>query len=283
MVAEKQIAKEMDSIAELVELLKQNQKMESAANIVAMAVYVGKIDAKLDQLLTEVRDVQNQLKNIPETGNRTSMTSYLKTTVDHLSVQYKQMKEDLTQTKDTMKQKAGEIVKNVRKEGIKALNGVTEFFKIGERIKKIENKAKANLSKVDEMIERLDMFGKGMDEAKRQAVHSVNILKGKSEQQNVGSISSKMDVIKKPFIKEKEILENILQLTDNALNRCETLSQEAKGWYAGEFVQDEKTYHTSASLEKKTDDAIKRGLHKKRQFYNNLSKRIHIQRGLESK
>ena len=45
MVAEKQIAKEMDSIAELVELLKQNQKMESAANIVAMAVYVGKIDA----------------------------------------------------------------------------------------------------------------------------------------------------------------------------------------------------------------------------------------------
>lgn len=36
--------------------------MESAANIVAMAVYVGKIDAKLDQLLTEVRDVQNQLK-----------------------------------------------------------------------------------------------------------------------------------------------------------------------------------------------------------------------------
>lgn len=218
MVAEKQIAKEMDSIAELVELLKQNQKMESAANIVAMAVYVGKIDAKLDQLLTEVRDVQNQLKNIPETGNRTSMTSYLKTTVDHLSVQYKQMKEDLTQTKDTMKQKAGEIVKNVRKEGIKALNGVTEFFKIGERLKKIENKAKANLSKVDEMIERLDMFGKGMDEAKRQAVHSVNILKGKSEQQNVGSISSKMDVIKKPFIKEKEILGNILQLTDNALN-----------------------------------------------------------------
>ena len=89
---------------------------------------------------------------------------------------------------------------------------MTEFFKIGERIKKIENKAKANLSKVDEMIERLDMFGKGMDEAKRQAVHSVNILKGKSEQQNVGSISSKMDVIKKPFIKEKEILENILQL-----------------------------------------------------------------------
>ena len=264
MVAEKQIAKEMDSIAELVELLKQNQKMESAANIVAMAVYVGKIDAKLDQLLTEVRDVQNQLKNIPETGNRTSMTSYLKTTVDHLSVQYKQTKEDLTQTKDTMKQKAGEIVKNVRKEGIKALNGVTEFFKIGERLKKIENKAKANLSKVDEMIERLDMFGKGMDEAKRQAVHSVNILKGKSEQQNVGSISSKMDVIKKPFIKEKEILGNILQLTDNALNRCETLSQEAKGWYAGEFVQDEKTYHTSASLEKKTDDAIKRGLHKKR-------------------
>ena len=174
------------------------------------------------------------------------------------------MKEDLTQTKDTMKQKAGEIVKNVRKEGIKALNGVTEFFKIGERLKKIENKAKANLSKVDEMIERLDMFGKGMDEAKRQAVHSVNILKGKSEQQNVGSISSKMDVIKKPFIKEKEILGNILQLTDNALNRCETLSQEAKVWYAGEFVQDEKTYHTSASLEKKTDDAIKRGLHKKR-------------------
>ena len=46
MVAEKQIAKEMDSIAELVELLKQNQKMESAANIVAMAVYVGKIAAK---------------------------------------------------------------------------------------------------------------------------------------------------------------------------------------------------------------------------------------------
>lgn len=116
------------------------------------------------------------------------------------------------------------------------------------------------------MIERLDMFGKGMDEAKRQAVHSVNILKGKSEQQNVGSISSKMDVIKKPFIKEKEILGNILQLTDNALNRCETLSQEAKGWYAGEFVQDEKTYHTSASLEKKTDDAIKRGLHKKDSF-----------------
>lgn len=58
------------------------------------------------------------------------MTSYLKTTVDHLSVQYKQMKEDLTQTKDTMKQKAGEIVKNVRKEGIKALNGVTEFLKL---------------------------------------------------------------------------------------------------------------------------------------------------------
>ena len=41
--------------------------MESAANIVAMAVYVGKIDAKLDQLLTEVRDVQNQLKKY--TGN----------------------------------------------------------------------------------------------------------------------------------------------------------------------------------------------------------------------
>ena len=41
MTVREQLTEEMTSVVELVELLKKNQKVESAANVVAMAAYVG--------------------------------------------------------------------------------------------------------------------------------------------------------------------------------------------------------------------------------------------------
>lgn len=264
MTVREQLTEEMTSVVELVELLKKNQKVESAANVVAMAAYVGQIDTKLDQLLKEVNGVQEQLKNVQEMNDKKSITVRLKETLDSLAVQYNKLKEELKEIKNAMKQKAGEIVKAVKKLGVKALNGVAEFFKIGEKLKKFEDRTKTNLAKVDDTIDRLDKFGKGMDEAKNQAAKSVSILTGKNERKNLKSIASKIEVIKKPFVKEKEILENILQLTDKALNKCAKLSQEAKGWYPGEFVQGENFYQTAGSVEKKQDDIVKKIGRKKR-------------------
>lgn len=221
-----QMSDEMKVIMELVELLKQNQRMADAANVLSMAAYARQMEEKLDTALQEISSLKNQLDEMNQEYEPESLTQYLKETTGEMKERYHGMKKQLSEIKVEMKEKAKELITAVKQKGKQALNRIFEFFKIGEKLEKFRDKTKTQIGKVESTIERIDAFENGMRRAGQEAANAMRAIKGKEKKEYVDTEVSKISVVKRPYIKQKEHLEKMLDFAENALEKCNRLSED---------------------------------------------------------
>lgn len=226
--SKKQKVNEMQIIAELVEMLKNERKTVEATNVLLMSEYVQQMELKLDTALKEVSELKEKLAELNREQEKASLTQYLGKVSGELKGEYQGMKTQLNEIKTEMKSKAGEIVAEVKLKGKQGLNGVVEFLKIKERIEKFRDKTEEQLEKVETTIARIDDFGKRMRASGREMANAVRTFAGRPEKEYVERSISKTEIVKKPFVREKDRLEKMMKLTENVLERCIQLSFEAE-------------------------------------------------------
>lgn len=219
---------EMEIIKDLVELLKQNQRMADVANVLSIAAYVKQMEDKLDTALQEITLLKNQLNEKGGEDRTGSFTQTLKESASSMEGHYQDMKKQMAAFKLQMQEKAKELVTAVRQKGKQELNRISEFFKISEKLEKFRDKTKGQLSKVEDTLGRIDAFGKGMEKSKHEAANAVRALAGKEGKEYEEKIDPKIEIIKKPFVRQKENLEKMLNWSERTLNKCNQLSQEVQ-------------------------------------------------------
>ena len=127
-------------IQELIALLNQSQQKEAANSVYEMAALIDGMEQKLDLVTEELLSVRKQLERMEQEKANKSLKAVLKKSVDSLEQQCHKMKEQLFEIKEEVREKASEIVAEVKKKWKKALNKVSEFLGIKEKLQKFRGR-----------------------------------------------------------------------------------------------------------------------------------------------
>lgn len=220
----------VDAAGRLVAYLKEAHRSEDAATVFVMAAYITQMEEKMDQAVQQITELKNEINLMQEnqTKETESLKGYLEELTEALHVQYGGVKSELKGVKQDFSGQAHKIVENTRQKGVEALNDVSEFFKIRERMQRLQGKITAMLSGVEQAIARIDAFGRGMQEAKRQSANAIRALIGKPERESSEKGFMLAEALKKPFLVQKKLLGESLICVNKVLEKCSRLNAAAR-------------------------------------------------------
>lgn len=215
-------------ILELIALLKKNQQKEAANHIYEMTALLDGMEKKLDLVTEELSSVRSSLEKLEQEKADKTMKAVIKKSVESLEQQCNKMKEHLFEVKAEVKGKAAEIVAEAKQKGKAALNRVSEFLGIKEKLQNIRQNAQQSIVEVDKSIARVDALGSGIREAVQKAANTLRTFADKPEKEYGEKKFSKTELIKKPFQAKRKLLSGILNCADAAIEKTDDLAADVK-------------------------------------------------------
>lgn len=219
-----------EMIMELLELLKKNDMKKEANDSFEICAYVDSLEKKLDSMTEELANVKQQLNDMQEDTVLNNLKVQVQAAEERLQERCNVMKEQLFVVKDNIKSKAAEIVSEAKKKGKLALNKVSELFGLNEKLVGIRSHVKESEKEVASTILKIDAFGAGMREANQKIANTFRTFADKEEfdYSHKEKKFSKTDIVKKPWIAKKKILEAMELIVDGAIDKTENLAKDVE-------------------------------------------------------
>lgn len=215
-------------ILELIALLKQNQQKEATNHIYEMAALLDGMEKKLDLVTEELSSVRSSLEKLEQEKADKTLKAVIKKSVESLEQQCNKMKEQLFEVKAEVKGKAAEIVAEAQQKGKAALNRVSEFLDIKEKLQNIRHNVQKSIAEIDKSIEKIETFGTGMREAGQKIANTFRTFANKPEREYGKKKFSKTELIKKLFQTKRRLLSGILNYTEAIMAKTEQLAKDVK-------------------------------------------------------
>lgn len=248
-------------IKELIELLNQNQQRETANNVFEMVAYIDSMEQKMDAVLEELVNVRKQLSEIESRQEKKTVKGMLSGAVEKLDQQCRHMKQQIFEVKAEVRAKAGEIVTIAKWKGKAALNKVSEFLGIKEKLKNIRRNVQESITEVDKSIEKIDVFGMGMREAGQKIANTFRTVADKPQKEYGGKKFSKTELLKKPFLEKRKMLISILMYAEAAIEKAERLTSDGLQYSAEAF----EVWSQDSLAKMMSEDKITRGVSENRE------------------
>lgn len=227
-------------IQELLTLLNENQQKETANKVFEMAAMIDGMNQKLYEVTEELQSVRKQLEKMEQEKADKTLQAIVRKAVDSLEQQCHKMKEQLFEIKTEVKSKASEIVAEAKVKGKAALNRVSEFFGIKNKLESVRDNIHQSITKTEQTIEKIDTFGGGMREAGQKMANTFRTFLDKEtvEYSQKEKKFSKTELVKKPFTVKKRLFEKMENYLDAAIDRVESLAQNQERVQKAEVVKE---------------------------------------------
>ena len=215
-------------ILELIKLLKQNQMQDKANNIFESAAYVDGLEKKLDQVVAELNDVKKQLADFQEQQMMKSIKAQLANASERMEALCNSMKEQLFEVKTEFKEKVTSIVTEVKAKGKEALNRVSEFLGVKEKLEKIRMNVRKAGIETDSTVARIDRFGADIREAGRTVSNAFRTFADREtiDYSMVERSFSKTEMLKKSWEWKSKLLAGMKLRLDAAIDKLDNLSKD---------------------------------------------------------
>ena len=219
-----------EMVMELIKLLKENQMKDKANDIFETATYVDGLEKKLNQVVLELNDVRKQLADIQEQQIMKSIKAQLAKAAERMETLCNSMKGQLFEVKTEFKEKAASIVTEAKEKGREALNRVSEFFGVKEKLEKLRMNVREAGIETDKSIAKIDQFGADIREAGRTVTNAFRTFADKEtvEYSKSNRSFSKTEVIKKPWMVKRNLLSAMESRLDAAIDKIDNLSKDVE-------------------------------------------------------
>lgn len=214
-------------IQELLTLLNENQQKDTANKVFEMAAMIDGMDQKLYEVTEELQSVRKQLEKMEQEKADKTLKATVRKAVDSIEQQCNKMKEQLFEIKTEVRTKAAEIVAETKAKGKAALNRVSEFLGIKNKLESVRGNIHQSITKTEQTIEKIDTFGGGMREAGQKMANTFRTFADKEtvDYSQKEKKFSKTELVKKPFSAKKKLFEKMENYLDAAIDRVESLAQ----------------------------------------------------------
>lgn len=219
-----------EMIIELMNLLKQNNMTKEANDTFEICSYVDSLEKKLDAMTEELVNVKSQLMEMQEDTILNNLKAQIQESAVKLQTACANMKEQLFTVKENIHNKAVDIVNDVKLRGKEALNRVSEFLDIKNKLISIRENVKQSKIEVASTVAKIDAFGAGIREANQKIVNTFRTFADKEvvDYSKEEKKLSKTDLIKKPFLIKKKLLAGMELRVDAAIDKVDNLSREVE-------------------------------------------------------
>ncbi len=241
------------NVIELIELLKKNQMEREAANIVDLVSYIDVLQDKLETMNNQLDEMRKEVKYVRESQDNTieakmnraeaaiedglnRLGSYM---IEQTQLRVDGLKNSLKATKNYIVGKSKEIVSDFQKIGKKALFKVSELLRVRHVLDGMRNSVEIGIQETNDIITRIDDFGKNMREAKQtikeaqsEKRNAFRSLLGKEEKEvemtNKKKLFSKTEVAKKPWRWQRGVYESIKLFLNSSIDKLNSLEMAVK-------------------------------------------------------
>ncbi|WP_192934960.1 MULTISPECIES: DUF6674 family protein [unclassified Coprococcus] len=109
-----------------------------------------------------------------------------------------------------MKNKATEIVNEIKSRGKEVLSKVTEFWGVKQKLENIRDKIRGGISETNETLARIEGFAEGMTASNDMFVNSFRMLMGKERKNYKDNMFVKIDSCAETFAGETSCRKSIV-------------------------------------------------------------------------
>lgn len=219
-----------ERIVELLELLNQNQMQDKANMLFEFCSYVEVLEHKLDSMAEEVTSIRKELADMKQSSVPEKIKGRIQTVADNLFAKCCFMKEQVTEVKNYIVGKATDIVAETKKKGWAALQRISEFAKVKEKLEAVRGMVQSSMKDVDETIEKLEKFGKGMREVNQNMANTVRIFLDKDvvDYSQKEKRFSKTEIFSKPWRVKKSLLAGMDKYLEAAIKSVGQLAKKVE-------------------------------------------------------
>ncbi|MCQ4754678.1 MAG: hypothetical protein PHD56_06490 [Anaerostipes sp.] len=217
-------------IQELMDLLKQNNMQSQSNEVFEICSYVDGLEKKLDSVTEELTKVREQIKEMQEDTLMNNLKKAVSEAADRLENRCNIIKDQIFEVKTNITTKATQIVNEAKRKRKEALNKVSEFFEIKEKLVTIRTNVKEAQKEADMTIIKIDAFGKGMREAKQQIANTFRTFADKDtvDYSTKEKKFLKTEMFKKPWQVKKKLFANMELRLDAAIDKVDNLSKDVE-------------------------------------------------------
>lgn len=219
-----------EMIMELLELLKQNSMPQEANYTFELCAYIDSLEKKFDSMTEELTYVKQQLKDMQEDTVLNNLKAQIQAAAERLQERCNIMKEQLFVVKDNIRSKASNIVVEAKKKGKAALNKISELFAIKDKLMDIRTNVKESQKEVSTTIAKIDAFGAGLREVNQKIANTFRTFADKEtvDSSQMEKKFSKTEIVKKPWLAKKKVLEAMELRLDAAIDKTENLARDVE-------------------------------------------------------
>lgn len=205
--------------------------MQQATNgVYELCAYVDGMIKKVEDMTQEISALRDYIQKMEDDKLTNKLKKSLNEAADRLEKRCDEIKQQLLEVKESIKNKASDIMADFKMRGKEALNHVLEFIDLKEKLTGIRDKVKEGIADTNRSISKIDAFGKSMREATHQMANDFRTFADKEEvdYSPKEQIFSKTELAKKPWQWQKKVYESMVLHLDASIDKVEDLSRDVE-------------------------------------------------------
>lgn len=217
---------EQEQLQELLQILEDNGMKEEMKQVMGLAQYLDTMDEQLGAVLTELKEVKEQLGEIKDSGIKAAALRV----VTRVEGKIQEAKSQVHAIKEKFMEGVKKTVETFHQKGILALAKTVDFLGIQKGIQKIHTHLEQSILAADRGMDHLGNMADEMHEAKTHMGNIGRELAGKEWKKTTVRDVEKGPVfqIQKTLFHAIGVMNGMKQRTETALQRVEGLSVKAE-------------------------------------------------------
>ena len=185
---------------------------------------------KVEDMTEEISALRDYIQKIEDDKFTNKLKKSLNEAADRLEKRCEEIKQQLFEVKESIKNKASDIMADFKMRGKEALNRVSEFVGLKEKLTGNRDKVKDGIADTNRILAKIDAFGKGMREATQQMANTIRTFADKEEvdYSKKEQKFSKKELAKKPWQWQKKVYESMVLHLDASIDKVEDLSRDVE-------------------------------------------------------
>lgn len=217
-------------IQQILGALNGNGMQQAANGVYELCAYVDSMTHKVEDMTDEIARLRADIQKMEDDKLANRLKKSLNEAADRLENRCNEIKEQLFEVKENIKSKAGAIMADFKMRGKEALNRVSEFIGLKDKLMSIRDKVKEGIADTNRIISKIDAFGKGMREAGQKVANTFRTFADKDEvdYSQKEQKFSKTELVKKSWKWQKKVYESMVLRLDASIDKVEDLARDVE-------------------------------------------------------
>lgn len=217
-------------LQEILGALNGNGMQQAANGVFELCAYVDSMTKKVEDMTDEISALRDYIQKMEDEKLSNKLKKSLNEAADRLEKRCEEIKQQIFEVKESIKNKASDIMADFKMRGKEALNRVSEFIGLKDKLMGIRDKVKEGIADTNRILSKIDAFGKGMREATQQMANTFRTFADKEEvdYSQREQKFSKTELAKKPWKWQKKVYESMVLHLDAAIDKVEDLSRDVE-------------------------------------------------------